>query len=123
MLPSERKKCGPKKGYTQTQEHVLKKKRFGEAHGQWKGDAIVEKSGRTRALRMFPDRVPCCKCGNPKSERHHIDGNTANNTTSNISMLCRRCHMEADGRLAAFQANATNGGWKKRNAYSKETKE
>lgn len=35
-------------------------------------------------------------------ERHHRDGDTANNEAANIAFLCRRCHMEIDGRLAAF---------------------
>lgn len=72
----------------------------GEAHYAWQGDAVSEKGGRKRALRLFPEIGHCIKCSAEKAERHHKDGNTANNTPGNIEALCRRCHMEADGRLA-----------------------
>lgn len=68
---------------------------------QWKGDAVSVKGGRTRALRAYRDIGPCSKCGAEKSERHHVDGDTSNNDPTNIAILCRRCHMDADGRLAA----------------------
>jgi hypothetical protein len=71
----------------------------GDAHPGWKGDDMSERSGRCRALRLYPNIGPCEQCGNPKAERHHADGNTINNAPSNISILCRHCHMEKDGRL------------------------
>jgi hypothetical protein len=75
----------------------------GEAHHAWLGDGVSVKGGRTRALRAFPDVGPCHDCGDAPAERHHKDGNTANNTPSNIGVLCRRCHMLVDGRMAAFR--------------------
>lgn len=93
-------KPGPKPGYKQSPEHIAKRIKRGEEHPNWKGDEITERSGRSRALRAFPDG-PCEVCGEP-AERHHKDGNTANNSPSNIAMLCRRHHMTADGRLDAF---------------------
>lgn len=63
-----------------------------------------EKAGRKRALKLYPNIGPCDRCNNPRAERHHRDGNTHNNTPDNIQALCRRCHMEADGRLAEFAA-------------------
>ena len=96
-------KPGPKKGYKQTPEHIAKRKRFGRDHYNWKADKITVRSGRTRALRLFPVIGPCVKCGNPRSERHHIDDNTANNSSHNIVIVCRRCHMQADGRLEQFK--------------------
>ena len=48
---------------------------------------------------MYPVIGPCVVCGNPKAERHHWDGNTLNNDPENIVILCRRCHMQTDGRL------------------------
>ena len=95
---------GPKKGYKQSADHVEKRKRFGVEHANWIGDDVSEKGGRTRAIRMFADIGPCVSCGCEKSERHHVDGNTANNEPENIVILCRRCHMETDGRLARFAA-------------------
>jgi len=32
-------------------------------------------------------------------DRHHVDGNPNNNHRSNVRFLCRRCHMDDDGRL------------------------
>ena len=61
-------------------------------------------AGRQRAYRLYPKIGPCRVCGNPKSERHHKDGNTENNVPDNIDILCRKHHMEADGRLARFVA-------------------
>lgn len=71
----------------------------GDAHPGWKGDNVSERGGRTRALRLFPVIGACRKCGAHNAERHHSDGNTANNSTTNIDPLCRRCHMSEDGRL------------------------
>jgi hypothetical protein len=73
--------------------------RRGSSHHKWQGDAVSEKGGRKRALRAFPSVGPCQICGAQKSERHHRDGNTANNAPDNIHVVCRRCHMTEDGRL------------------------
>lgn len=91
-------------GYKQSAEHIARRIKRGAAHPNWKGSDIKERSGRCRALRMFPPG-PCIRCG-LKGERHHIDGNTSNNAASNIEMLCRRCHMEEDGRLQSFAEQA-----------------
>ena len=80
----------------------LRSGQFGDANSQWIGDAVSVKGGRSRALRLFPEAEPCEECGNPKGERHHRDGNTANNAPENVAWLCRRCHMVTDGRLPAF---------------------
>lgn len=94
---------GQRKGYKQTPEHIAKRKRFGEAHPNWKGNDISVRSGRSRALRLYPKVGPCVLCGNARAERHHLDENTANNEPSNIVILCRRCHMSSDGRLDQFR--------------------
>lgn len=91
-----------KRGYRQSAEHVAKRIRTGESHYRWAGADVSEKGGRKRALRMYRVIGSCVRCGSAKSERHHKDGNTANNAPSNIEPLCRRCHMAEDGRLAAF---------------------
>ncbi len=72
----------------------------GEANAMWQGDAVSVEGGRKRARRMYK-AGPCTKCGDPKSERHHINGDTANNTPENVELLCRKCHMTEDGRLEA----------------------
>ena len=96
-------KPGPKKGFKQSPEHIEKRKRFGADHHAWKGDGITEKSGRTRAIRTFPNVGGCVKCGKARAERHHKNGNTADNRPENIEIVCRRCHMKEDGRLERFK--------------------
>lgn len=88
-----------KTGYKQTPEHIKKRIKFGHSHHNWLGDKVTAKSGRSRAQRLYRTIGPCEVCGNEKTERHHIDSNTANNASNNIAILCRRCHMQTDGRL------------------------
>lgn len=97
---------GQRKGYKQSAEHIARRKRFGPEHPNWVGDAVSVKSGRSRAARAFPVIGACVKCGNAKAERHHKNGNTADNRPENIEIVCRRCHMEEDGRLAKFTASS-----------------
>ncbi len=82
---------------------------YGAEHFNWKGDNITAHSGRGRALKLFKNIGPCCNCGAEKSERHHIDGNTLNNSPENIKILCRRCHQIEDGRIKKFATPFTNG--------------
>lgn len=114
-------KPGPKKGYKQSPEHIAKKSRWGAEHHAWKGDDAIEKSGRSRALRKFPRVGPCVKCGKKRAERHHVDGNTLNNDPSNIVVLCRKCHMQTDGRLEQFRTIAVAAGPKARAARWNKT--
>ena len=95
-------KPGPKKGYKQSSEHIAARTKWGPDHHAWKGDAIIPKSGRSRAIRKYPTIGACQLCAAKRAERHHIDGNTANNDPSNIAIVCRKCHMLADGRLKEF---------------------
>ena len=69
----------------------------------WKGDGASDGTKRARAQRSIP-LGPCEKCGKLGVDRHHRDGDTGNNRRSNIAILCRRCHMEEDGRLQSFAA-------------------
>lgn len=96
-----------KKGYKQTPEHIEKRKRSGEKSHHWTGDQVSERGGRARALRLYKNIGPCVRCGAVKAERHHKDGNTANNAVENIEALCRRCHMEIDGRMESCRGWAT----------------
>ena len=99
-------KAGAPRGYKQSDEHVEKRKRFGSNHHAWLGDNVSVRGGRTRALRGF-ELEDCEKCGKGKAERHHLDDNTANNSKENIMFLCRKCHMEIDGRLEKFREMAS----------------
>jgi len=77
----------------------------GLEHPMWKGDAAPSTTKRRRAQRRYP-LGDCQGCGKPATDRHHRDGDTGHNHQSNISLLCRRCHMIVDGRLAKLVANA-----------------
>lgn len=71
----------------------------GENHVFWKGDAARDETKRNRAQKMY-ELGDCERCCAPAADRHHVDGDTGNNVRENIQLLCRRCHMEVDGRLA-----------------------
>lgn len=96
-------KRGPKKGFKQSPEHIAKRIRVGAEHHAWKGALVSAKSGRSRALRAFKSIGSCVLCGNQRAERHHKNGNTADNSPANIEIVCRRCHMMEDGRLEQFK--------------------
>lgn len=64
----------------------------------------MAKPGHRIAQTLYP-LGPCVACGVPATDRHHISGDTDDNQPDNIAILCRRCHMQADGRLAAFASN------------------
>jgi len=74
----------------------------GSGNPNWKEHTSKPISGRHRAESLYPNTKPCRLCGSSKTERHHIDGNTFNNSTENIDFLCRKHHMEEDGRLSIW---------------------
>ena len=106
--PVPKVKPGPKPGYEQSAEHVEKRKRWGADHHAWVGDHTTPANGRKRARARVPSGA-CVRCGGTPGERHHRDGNPANNAADNIVVLCRRCHMEEDGRLDAVRARPGAG--------------
>jgi hypothetical protein len=61
----------------------------------------TEHRGRERAQRRF-ELGPCVKCGEPATDRHHINADTLDNRPENVLTLCRRCHLVIDGRLDAI---------------------
>lgn len=77
----------------------------GPLHPNWKGDQATTGTGRNRASRIY-QLGDCERCGKPAFDRHHKDEDTKNNEPSNVSILCRRCHMEVDGRLSEFVRTA-----------------
>ena len=74
----------------------------GLARALWKGDGATKSANRQRAQKQYL-LGPCEQCGAPGADRHHRDENTANNRPENIAILCRRCHMRRDGRLARLE--------------------
>ena len=92
-----------KLGLTDIVQHHRYAASYGQANPSWVGDALDNKeAGRKRARRQFRDMGTCERCDKLATDRHHIDGNPFNNRRSNISFLCRKCHMKLDGRLAAL---------------------
>ena len=77
----------------------VKGRNMEEAHPCWKGVAAAPDRKRARARRRYP-LGPCEKCGAPGTDRHHKDGNLDDYSRENILILCRKCHMVIDGRLA-----------------------
>lgn len=75
--------------------------RRGAGHPSWRGELASTEAGHARARRRYPLGA-CVRCGRPATDRHHKDADPLNNEPSNVEVLCRRCHMETDGRLEAF---------------------
>ena len=64
------------------------KRKISEARS--KGDAATQRTGRGRAQKLYEPGA-CLVCGQP-AERHHVDGNTLNNASENVVLLCRKHH-------------------------------
>ncbi len=88
--------------------------RKGANHPRWKGSNVTERGGRHRAQRSIsaPEDM----------ERHHIDGDTSNNETNNISIVTRKSHMKTDGRLQRIVEGNKTGQWRIGKKHSEETK-
>jgi hypothetical protein len=67
------------------------------------------KTSRQRASRRYPLGA-CESCGDAASDRHHKDGNPFNNARENVISLCRKCHMEIDGRLDKLRERNRQSG-------------
>ena len=78
-------------------EDDMKGINLGEKNGMWKGDKASVWAGYIRARPKYALQ-PCAVCGGV-TEIHHIDGNTLKNIQGNIAFLCRKHHMEEDGRM------------------------
>ena len=95
---------GAPKGYKQSREHISRRiKNFGEKNSKWSGDNASIPAGNGRARRWYKKIGNCEICGVSKTERHHIDGNSVNNSPENVMILCRKCHQLKDGRYLKFK--------------------
>jgi len=83
--------------------HVVKYK--AERSPLWVGDNVKTVDlGRQRARKIYKANGICAECLNaPAVDIHHKDSNPLNNSPDNITFLCRRCHMDADGRLEVLR--------------------
>lgn len=77
----------------------------GKKHPAWKGDAATDESKRERVQRAYALGA-CELCGKPATDRHHRNGDPGDNDILNIQPLCRRCHMQIDGRLDVFKSTS-----------------
>lgn len=74
--------------------------RKGDHNPKWnKFTSESRDAGRKRAGHRFPLGL-CERCGQPAIDRHHKNNDRLDNSPENIAILCRRCHMQIDGRLA-----------------------
>ena len=86
------------KHHKEESKEKVRQAKWGEKNGMWKGENITEETGRQRA-RFRYELCECILCGEEATDRHHRDGNTANNDPLNVQVLCRHCHMVIDGRM------------------------
>jgi hypothetical protein len=77
-------------GFTEETRKKLSAASIGENNHEWKGDQAKIKTGRERARKIFP-----CPKG---KQRHHIDGNTLNNSPDNILIVTPKEHIALDNR-------------------------
>ena len=50
---------------------------------------------RVQRMIVLTQFSSCRICGNTEElERHHIDGNIRNNNLSNLTVICKTCHIE-----------------------------
>lgn len=72
----------------------IRETKIGENNPMWKGNNASAQAGRLRAqkaISTFGRR--CHACGADHNlHRHHIDGDTLNNSPGNIGILCATCH-------------------------------
>jgi len=80
-----------------TLSKAISKARVGRLNPMWVGENIKPESARCRARRTY--RIKFCRICGGKAEIHHKDGNPLNNEPDNIDFLCRKHHMELDGRI------------------------
>src|ERR1700680_2035956 len=66
--------------------------------GLTREEHLAGRAGRYRARKLYPLVGVLCPCGQPATDRHHVDGDPSNNIRSNVALLCSSCHM----RLHAF---------------------
>lgn len=83
----------------------------GETNPNWKADTTASWTLHDRARRAIPEMGECehGSCDEPAADRHHIDGNPANNARENLACLCRRHHMQIDGRMDAMLKRNAQG--------------
>lgn len=71
---------------------------------------VTQRRGQQLAHELYPDMDNCEMCDKPAYDIHHKDKNRLNNNRSNVMFLCRKHHMEIDGRLEILKQNGIISG-------------
>lgn len=118
------KKCRAKYDYKNNKERIRRK---AQRYYKENKDKIISKSYSSLSIKLLGEA--CQRCGALKRvETHHKDGNRNNNPKdgSNWVRLCRKCHMEVDGRMKDWKKIriGRKGPWagKKRPDISEQNK-
>lgn len=88
-----------------TEEHKrnVSLAKMGEKNAIWKGDSVSYKSLHAWVRRNKPAPTNCSSCNLPKRlDAANISGNYLRDLSDWV-YLCRKCHMESDGRMSAWQ--------------------
>jgi len=92
----------------------MKGKNKGEKHGLWKGNNVSYKGLHGWVRRNKPKPKLCEICHKEKKlEISNISGEYKRDI-NDYKWLCRKCHMNSDGRLKSFK-----NGWKNRKRTKK----
>jgi len=93
LRPNRRPGRGIKGMHTEEGKKKISERMSGERNHWWKGNEASEQAGRLRAQKAFDLPNECETCGSSnRLVRHHVDGNTHNNSQGNIMFLCECCH-------------------------------
>jgi hypothetical protein len=83
---------GKKGMFTEEERKRISERKQGEKNHWWKGDEVGNGGGHIRAIKMY-EATQCERCPSThRVQRHHVDGNPANNLPENIRILCELCH-------------------------------
>ncbi len=81
-------------------ERKLKKLEYGKNHNKRNPVKTKARAKLRRFVRVGKIvKLPCEKCGNPKSQAHHEDYSKP----LDVSWLCFKCHREAHGQIVVSQ--------------------
>jgi thymidylate synthase (FAD) len=91
--PGRRPGHGVKGMHTSEGRREISERMSGENNHQWRGSEASANASRLRAQNRYTLPRQCETCGSyGRLVRHHVDGDTYNNTEENIMFLCECCH-------------------------------
>lgn len=104
LRPSDYKRgrrcCSRKCGYIRTKRY------YGKNHSNWKGNEAGYSAIHNHMKRIFPKPQNCSLCNKKTSVLDLANiSQEYKRIPSDYEYLCRKCHMEKDGRLKALLLN------------------